>query len=117
MKKNVTKKSIFHTKNAVRIEDEVGKTVELMELDGAFVGVSPFKRGSVICVSPVHQRFHCLLSEHRGDVITYRKMIDRSSFIKTVEQLARESGVQLEYEDQGTGTKQTGFAFDQKKAS
>lgn len=116
MARIVTKKSILRTKGAVKIEEEVGKTVELMELNGLRVGVSPFKKGSVICVSSEHQRFHCLLSKLRGDVITYRKMKERTSFLKAVELLAKESGVRLEYEKGESNKNQTDFIFDQAKA-
>lgn len=91
--------------------------LKLMPFGENFVGVSPFRKGSVICVSPQHQRFHCLLSGHKGDVITYRKMKDRSDFVTAVEKLAKVSGIRLEYEDQFADAKQKAFVFEQRKAS
>lgn len=115
MSKIITKKSIASTKRANRIEDVVSEDLQLMKFEGILVGVSPFKKGSVLCVSAEHQRFHCLLTGLRGDVLTYRKMKDRTAFIKAVETLAQRAGIELEYED--SKSKQASLDFNSSKAA
>ncbi|MFJ3958614.1 DNA primase [Arthrobacter sp. NPDC090010] len=72
---------------------------------GSFKGLCPFhdERSPSFHVRPQVGTYHCFGCGESGDVISFVQKMDHLSFAETVEKLAARVGIELRYEDGGTG--------------
>ena len=72
---------------------------------GSWKGLCPFhdERSPSFHVRPQVGTFHCFGCGESGDVIAFMQKMDHSTFSETVETLAARVGIELHYEDGGTG--------------
>jgi DNA primase len=72
---------------------------------GSFKGLCPFhdERSPSFHVRPQVGTYHCFGCGESGDVISFLMKMNHTSFVETVEQLAARAGLELHYEDGGTG--------------
>ncbi|MGO1182711.1 MAG: DNA primase [Micrococcaceae bacterium] len=72
---------------------------------GSFKGLCPFhdERTPSFHIRPSVGTYHCFGCEESGDVISFLMNLEHTSFTETVERLAAKSGIELRYEDGGTG--------------
>jgi DNA primase len=89
-----------------RIDEVVGEYVALRASGGSSMsGLCPFhdEKSPSFSVTPSRGLFYCFGCQEGGDVIRFLEKIDNLSFTESVERLAGRYGVQLRYEDAGTG--------------
>ncbi len=72
---------------------------------GSFKGLCPFhdERTPSFHVRPGVGTYHCFGCGAHGDVISFLMELEHTTFTETVERLASRVGVELHYEDGGTG--------------
>lgn len=72
---------------------------------GSFKGLCPFhdERSPSFHVRPQMGYYHCFGCQESGDVISFIQKMDHISFSEAVEKLAGRLGIELRYEDGGTG--------------
>ncbi len=72
---------------------------------GSFKGLCPFhdERTPSFHVRPGVGTYHCFGCGEHGDVISFLMELEHTTFTETVERLAARVGVELHYEDGGTG--------------
>ncbi|GAA2557169.1 DNA primase [Neomicrococcus aestuarii] len=72
---------------------------------GSFKGLCPFhdERSPSFHVRPQVGTYHCFGCGESGDVISFVMKMDHTTFSETVERLAGRLGIELHYEDGGTG--------------
>jgi DNA primase len=72
---------------------------------GSYKGLCPFhdERSPSFHVRPQMGSYHCFGCGEGGDVISFVQKLDHTSFTETVEKLASRLGLELHYEDGGTG--------------
>jgi DNA primase len=93
-------------KERADIADVVGEVVTLRPAGGGnFKGLCPFhdEKSPSFSVRPSVGSWHCFGCQLGGDVISFVMQIDHLSFSESVERLADRFGVQLRYEEGGTG--------------
>lgn len=72
---------------------------------GSYKGLCPFhdERTPSFHIRPQVGTYHCFGCGESGDVIAFLQSMEHTSFQETVERLAQKYGIQLRYEDGGTG--------------
>ncbi|NDK32116.1 DNA primase [Nesterenkonia haasae] len=72
---------------------------------GSFKGLCPFhdERTPSFHIRPQVGSYHCFGCGESGDVIAFLQAMEHTSFQETVERLAQKFGIELRYEDGGTG--------------
>ncbi|WFP17520.1 DNA primase [Citricoccus muralis] len=72
---------------------------------GSFKGLCPFhdERTPSFHIRPSVGTYHCFGCDESGDVISFLMNLEHTSFTETVERLAAKAGIELRYEDGGTG--------------
>lgn len=72
---------------------------------GSYKGLCPFhdERTPSFHIRPQVGTYHCFGCGESGDVIAFLMSMDHTSFQETVERLAGSMGIELRYEDGGTG--------------
>jgi DNA primase len=96
--------------------DRVRERTDLKEIVDAFVtlrsagvgsykGLCPFhdERSPSFHVRPSVGTYHCFGCGESGDVISFLMKMEHTTFAETVERLAAKAGIELHYEDGGTG--------------
>jgi DNA primase len=93
--------SVEKVKAAMDIVPLVEETVRLRKSGGRFTGLCPFhqERTPSFSVTPARGTFHCFGCGEGGDAITFIMKRDNIDFVEAIEQLARRSGIELEYEE------------------
>lgn len=89
-----------------RIDVIVGEYVALRNAGGGSLkGLCPFhdEKSPSFHVTPARGFFHCFGCSEGGDVISFVQKIDQLSFTEAVERLADKVGLQLRYEETGSG--------------
>ncbi|MFI5100913.1 MAG: DNA primase [Actinomycetes bacterium] len=89
-----------------RIDEVVGEYVALRASGGSSLsGLCPFhdEKSPSFNVTPSRGLFYCFGCSEGGDVIKFLQKIDNLSFAEAVERLAGKFGVQLRYEEGGSG--------------
>ncbi|WP_193314861.1 DNA primase [Georgenia thermotolerans] len=102
----IRREDIDAVRERARIEEIVGTYVTLKSAGvGSMKGLCPFhdERTASFHVRPQLGLWHCFGCDEGGDVISFVQKIDHLSFTEAVEMLAGKVGVQLRYEDGGTG--------------
>ncbi|SDU61260.1 DNA primase [Jiangella alkaliphila] len=90
-----------------RIDVIVGEYVALRNAGGGSLkGLCPFhdEKSPSFHVTPARGFFHCFGCSEGGDVISFVQKIDQLSFTEAIERLADKVGMQLRYEETGSGT-------------
>lgn len=72
---------------------------------GSYKGLCPFhdERSPSFHVRPSVGSYHCFGCGESGDVIAFLMKMEHTTFSETVERLAAKAGIELHYEDGGTG--------------
>lgn len=72
---------------------------------GSYKGLCPFhdERTPSFHIRPAVGTYHCFGCGEHGDVISFLMELEHTTFTETVERLAARVGVELHYEDGGTG--------------
>lgn len=72
---------------------------------GSFKGLCPFheERTPSFHIRPQVGSYHCFGCGESGDVIAFLQAMEHTTFQETVERLAQKFGIELRYEDGGTG--------------
>ncbi|WMY79771.1 DNA primase [Citricoccus sp. I39-566] len=72
---------------------------------GSYKGLCPFhdERSPSFHVRPSVGSYHCFGCGESGDVIAFLMKMEHTTFAETVERLAAKAGIELHYEDGGTG--------------
>jgi DNA primase len=94
-----------------KLEEIIGEQVALRPAGvGSLKGLCPFhdEKSPSFNVRPTVGLWHCFGCDEGGDVISFVQKIDHLSFAEAVERLAARIGMELRYEDDGTGGKATG---------
>lgn len=102
----IRREDIATVRERARIEEIVGTYVTLRPAGvGSMKGLCPFhdERTPSFHVRPQLGLWHCFGCDEGGDVISFVQKIDHLPFSEAVEHLAGKVGVQLRYEDGGTG--------------
>ena len=102
----IRREDIAAVRERARIEEIVGTYVTLRPAGvGSMKGLCPFhdERTPSFHVRPQLGLWHCFGCDEGGDVISFVQKIDHLPFSEAVEHLAGKVGVQLRYEDGGTG--------------
>ncbi|QGH69533.1 DNA primase [Pseudactinotalea sp. HY158] len=97
---------ITAVRERARIEEIVGAHVTLRSAGvGSMKGLCPFhdERTPSFHVRPQLGLYHCFGCGEGGDVIDFVMKIDHLAFAEAVEHLAARAGVQLRYEEDGSG--------------
>lgn len=82
-----------------KIEEIVGEYVTLKKSGSGYTGLCPFhdERSSSFHVSPAKGMYKCFGCGEGGDVISFLRKIDSSTFPEAVEKLCAKTGVIIEY--------------------
>jgi DNA primase len=102
----IKREDIDEVRNRTDIKEVIDGYVTLKSAGvGSWKGLCPFhdERSPSFHVRPQVGSFHCFGCGESGDVIAFLQKINHGTFSETVEQLAARSGIELHYEDGGTG--------------
>jgi DNA primase len=102
----IKREDIDEVRARADIREVVGAYVSLKTAGiGSFKGLCPFheERSPSFHVRPQAGRYHCFGCGEDGDVISFVQKMDHSTFTESVEKLAGRIGLELHYEDGGTG--------------
>jgi DNA primase len=102
----IKREDIEEVRNRTDIKEVIDGYVTLKSAGvGSWKGLCPFhdERSPSFHVRPQVGSFHCFGCGESGDVIAFLQKMDHGTFSETVEQLAARVGVELHYEDGGTG--------------
>lgn len=102
----IKREDIDEVRNRTDIKEVIDGYVTLKSAGvGSYKGLCPFhdERSPSFHVRPQVGSFHCFGCGESGDVIAFLQKINHGTFSETVEQLAARSGIELHYEDGGTG--------------
>lgn len=102
----IKREDIEEVRNRTDIKEVIDGYVTLKSAGvGSWKGLCPFhdERSPSFHVRPQVGSFHCFGCGESGDVIAFIQKMDHSTFSETVETLAARVGVELHYEDGGTG--------------
>lgn len=83
---------------AVNIVELIGQTVKLKRVGNSYKGLCPFhsEKTPSFSVNQEKQFFHCFGCKAKGNAIDFVMLRDRLSFLEALQQLAQQSGVELE---------------------
>lgn len=104
----IRRDDIAAVREKARIDEIVGQHVTLRGAGvGSMKGLCPFhdERTPSFHVRPHLGLWHCFGCGEGGDVISFVQKVDHLSFTEAVETLAGKAGVQVRYEDDGTGNR------------
>ncbi|RKT82752.1 DNA primase [Saccharopolyspora antimicrobica] len=104
----IRESDIAEVRDRIRIDDVVGEYVALRSAGGgAQKGLCPFhdEKTPSFNVRPSHGTFHCFGCGEGGDVIAFLMKIEHLGFVESVERLADQAGIQLQYEGGAPGPK------------
>ncbi|RAX50557.1 DNA primase [Arthrobacter sp. AQ5-05] len=102
----IKREDIDEVRNRTDIKEVIDGYVTLKSAGvGSWKGLCPFhdERSPSFHVRPQVGSFHCFGCGESGDVIAFLQKINHGTFSETVEQLAARVGIELHYEDGGTG--------------
>ncbi|WP_030143652.1 MULTISPECIES: DNA primase [Mycetocola] len=102
----IRQSDIDEVKSRTNIADIVGDHVTLKSAGvGSMKGLCPFhdERSPSFHVRPQLGYYHCFGCGESGDAISFLQKIDHVSFAEAVERLASRAGIQLQYEEGGSG--------------
>ncbi|WP_411732311.1 DNA primase [Paeniglutamicibacter sp.] len=102
----IKREDIDEVRNRTDIKEVIDGYVTLKSAGvGSWKGLCPFhdERSPSFHVRPQVGSFHCFGCGESGDVIAFMQKMDHGTFSETVEQLAARVGIELHYEDGGTG--------------
>lgn len=88
------------------IDEIVGEHLQLRRAGGGSLkGLCPFhdEKSPSFQVTPTRGLFYCFGCGAGGDVIRFVEQVEHLSFTESVERLASRAGIQLRYEDTGSG--------------
>ena len=96
----VSEQFIASLLSRVDLVDLIGKKVTLRHVGANFVGLCPFHQEKTpsFTVNKDKQFFHCFGCKESGDAIRFLMLVERKSFLETVEVLANQYGLCLEKE-------------------
>ncbi|NUU22218.1 MAG: DNA primase, partial [Streptomycetaceae bacterium] len=95
---------VKRVREAARIEDVVGESIQLRNAGGGNLkGLCPFhdEKSPSFNVSPAKGLYHCFGCQVGGDVIEFVMNVDHLTFAETVERLAAQYNIELRYEEGG----------------
>ncbi len=107
----IRREDVQAVRDAANIEDVVGEQVALRPAGvGSLKGLCPFhdEKSPSFHVRPAVGLYHCFGCGEGGDVISFVQKVDLLSFAEAVERLAARVGIELRYEDDGTGGRSAG---------
>lgn len=89
---------ISNIKNLVRIEDVIGRYINLKRSGKNYIANCPFHNDKTpsFTVSPEKGLFHCFGCGKTGDVITFVMDIEKISFMDAVRKLSKEVGIDID---------------------
>ncbi|XPV77784.1 MAG: DNA primase [Desulfovibrio sp.] len=98
---------IQQIKERLNISDIVRRYVELKHVSGRWMGACPFHQETKpsMSVNDDEGYFYCFGCQASGDVIAFYQRINGLEFPETLEQLAKEAGVELSKNFQASGPK------------
>ncbi|WP_029089046.1 DNA primase [Brevibacterium album] len=102
----IRREDIDEVRSRTRLDEVVGEYVTLRGAGvGSMKGLCPFhdEKSPSFHVRPQVGMYHCFGCGESGDVFTFLQKLDGLTFVETVERLAERAGVQLTYEEGGTG--------------
>ncbi|GAA3329045.1 MULTISPECIES: DNA primase [Paeniglutamicibacter] len=102
----IKREDIDEVRNRTDIKEVIDGYVTLKSAGvGSWKGLCPFhdERSPSFHVRPQVGSFHCFGCGESGDVIAFLQKMNHGTFSETVEQLAGRVGIELHYEDGGTG--------------
>ncbi|MFF5793992.1 DNA primase [Paeniglutamicibacter sp. NPDC012692] len=102
----IKREDIEEVRNRTDIKEVIDGYVTLKSAGvGSWKGLCPFhdERSPSFHVRPQVGTFHCFGCGESGDVIAFIQKMDHSTFSETVETLAARAGIELHYEDGGSG--------------
>jgi DNA primase len=108
---------IAEIRERATIDGVVGEYVSLRSAGGGSMkGLCPFhdERSPSFHVTPARGLWYCFGCGEGGDVISFIERIEHVSFAEAVERLADRAGVQLVYEESGTGRSARGPRREQR---
>lgn len=106
----IRREDVDAVRDRARIDEIVSAHVTLKSAGvGSLKGLCPFhdERSPSFHVRPGVGRWHCFGCGEGGDVISFVQKIDGLTFTEAVEYLADRVGIQLQYEDSGTGPRRS----------
>ncbi len=111
----IRQSSIDELKNRLDIIDVVGSYVELKKAGANFKARCPFhdEKTASFVVSPAKQIYHCFGCGAGGDSINFVKEMEKLSYPETIEKLAREYNIHLEYDSGGRKNEEENKALEQ----
>lgn len=94
-------------KERADIADVVADHTKLKRAGARLKGLCPFHQEKTpsFTVDPGRGVYHCFGCGEGGDVYSFMQKVEGLSFVESVEQLARRTGVQLRYEEMSAGQK------------
>ena len=102
----IRREDVETVRDQSKIEEIVGEQVALRSAGpGSLKGLCPFhdEKSPSFNVRPSVGLWHCFGCGKGGDVIAFVQEIDHLSFAESVERLAARLGMELRYEDDGSG--------------
>ncbi|MBD8020119.1 DNA primase [Brevibacterium gallinarum] len=102
----ILREDIDEVRSRARLDDIIGEYVTLRSAGvGSMKGLCPFhdERTPSFHVRPQVGMYHCFGCGESGDVFTFLQKIDGLTFTEAVQRLSERVGVQLRYEEGGTG--------------
>ncbi len=105
----IPESKIEEIRNAANIVDIISEYVPLRKRGKNYIGLCPFhsEKTPSFTVSDEKQIFHCFGCHTGGNVFKFIMDYKKISFVESIQELAEQVGINLEYEESGSPEKQS----------
>lgn len=105
----IPESKIEEIRNAANVVDIISEYVPLRKRGKNYIGLCPFhsEKTPSFTVSDEKQIFHCFGCHTGGNVFKFIMDYKKISFVESIQELAEQVGINLEYEESGSPEKQS----------
>ncbi|HRP91376.1 MAG TPA: DNA primase [Ignavibacteriaceae bacterium] len=105
----IPESKIEEIRNSISIVDVISEYVQLRKRGKNFIGLCPFhsEKTPSFTVTEEKQIFHCFGCHAGGNVFKFLMDYKKISFVESVQEIAEQNGIEINYDDEGYNEKQS----------
>ena len=105
----IPESKIEEIRNSVSIVDVISEYVQLRKRGKNYIGLCPFhsEKTPSFTVTEEKQIFHCFGCHVGGNVFKFLMDYKKISFVESVQEIAEQNGIEINYDDEGYNEKQS----------
>jgi len=105
----IPESKIEEIRNSISIVDVISEYVQLRKRGKNYIGLCPFhsEKTPSFTVTEEKQIFHCFGCHAGGNVFKFLMDYKKISFVESVQEIAEQQGIEINYDDEGYNEKQS----------